>query len=205
MDKIMEYIKRNYNPVSVIVYGSYADGSNGPGSDFDALVISENYDIFHDTSYVDDIPLDLFVYPVSYFEGDFDCNAFLQIFDGEILIDTEQKGAALMARVLSYMNRLPCKTNEEIEAAISWCEKMLARTKRRDAEGMFRWHWVLIDSLEIFCDMMHHIYLGPKKTLKWMEESYPEAFACYKKALFELSERSLTNWIVYMKQMIPKR
>ena len=35
------------------------------------------------------------------------------------------------------------------------CKKMLLRTLRSDAEGLYRWHWVLIDSLEIFCDAVH--------------------------------------------------
>lgn len=200
MDRIIEYITRKYNPVSLIVYGSYADGSNGPKSDFDALVISERHDISHDTSCVDGIPMDLFIYPVSYFKDDFDCNEFIQIFDGKILLDSEQMGAKLKARVLSYMDSLPPKTNAEIGAAIDWCEKMLARTKRRDVEGMFRWYWLLTDSLEIFCDMMQQIYLGPKKTLRWMEDAHPEAFTYYKKALMELSEESLTNWILYLRE-----
>lgn len=53
-------------------------------------------------------------------------------------------------------------------------ESMFERAKRGDCEGLFRWHWVLIDSLEIFFDIMHHPYFGPKKTLKWMEEKHPE-------------------------------
>ena len=61
-------------------------------------------------------------------------------------------------------------------------ESMFERAKRGDCEGLFRWHWVLIDSLEIFFDIMHHPYFGPKKTLKWMEEKHPESFDCYRKA-----------------------
>jgi hypothetical protein len=76
---------------------------------------------------------------------------------------------------------------------------MLARVKRYDAEGMFRWHWVLIDSLEIFCDVMHYPYWGPKKSLKWMEENHPTAFACYQMALADFSMDSLENWIAYIK------
>lgn len=38
--EIIEYIKSRYAPLSVIVYGSYADGSNNAGSDFDALVLT---------------------------------------------------------------------------------------------------------------------------------------------------------------------
>ena len=90
-------------------------------------------------------------------------------------------------------------TKAEMDANVDWCIKMLARVKRYDAEGMFRWHWVLIDSLEIFCDIKQHTYWGPKKALKWMEKNHPSAFVCYKNALDNFSINSLENWIAYIK------
>ena len=102
-------------------------------------------------------------------------------------------------KVLSYLQNRPQKTKAETDADVDWCIKMLARVKRYDAEGMFRWHWVLIDSLEIFCDIKHHTYWGPKKALKWMEQNHPSAFVCYKNALDNFSIDSLENWIRYIK------
>ena len=67
MEQIIEYIKRNYNPISIILYGSYANGTNNLNSDFDSLVISYDHEQFHDTSFVNGIQLDVFVYPVSYY------------------------------------------------------------------------------------------------------------------------------------------
>ena len=199
LEKIIEYIKQRYNPLSIILYGSYANGTNNLNSDFDALVISFDHEQFHDTSFVDGIQLDLFVYPASYFEGDYDCNDFIQIFDGKIIVDRGGQGKALQAKVQSYLQNRPQKSRTEIDASVNWCIKMLARVKRCDAEGMFRWHWVLIDSLEIFCDVKHHPYRGPKKSLKWMEENHPTAFACYQTALTDFSMESLENWILYIK------
>lgn len=198
MDQIMEYIKLHYSPLSVIVYGSYADGSNNQNSDFDALVISANHKEFHDTSFVDGIQLDVFVYPTSCFNGDFDCDNFVQLFDGKILLDTDGLGAMVKNRVLSFIDSRSRKSREEILSQIAWCRKMFLRTKRGDTEGMFRWHWVLIDSLEIFCDTVDHAYFGPKKTLRWMEAAYPEGFAHYKKALYQLDRNSLDAWIRYL-------
>ena len=201
MKPIIEYMKQKYSPLSIILYGSYANGTNNLNSDFDALVISQNHEQFHDTSFVDGIQLDVFVYPASYFDGDYNCNDFIQIFDGTIISDTDEIGKTLQNKVRTYLENLPCKTKEEIQSGIDWCVKMLARIKRGDAEGMFRWHWVLVDSLEIFCDAMHHVYLGPKKTLAWMEETHPEAFALYQKALFELSEDALEDWVMWLKEL----
>lgn len=199
MNEILEYIKQKYEPSSLIVYGSYADGSNNQNSDFDALVLSKNSDVFHDTSFVGGVQLDLFVYPETYFENEVNYDDFVQIFDGKIVMDEEERGANLKTAVLNYMPNRAYKSEEELRNEIDWCEKMLMRTKRHDAEGMFRWHWVLIDSLEIFCDLKQHMYLGPKKTLKWMKKKYPEAFEMYSKALFEFSEESLEQWITVLK------
>ena len=199
LEQIIEYIKRKYNPLSIILYGSYANGTNNLNSDFDSLVISYDHEQFHDTSFVNGIQLDVFVYPASYFDGNYDCNDFVQIFDGKIIVDSDERGKALQTKVQSYLQNRPQKSKAEIDASVDWCVKMLARVKRYDAEGMFRWHWVLNDSLEIFCDVMHHPYWGPKKSLKWMEENHPTAFDCYQTALADFSVDSLENWIAYIK------
>uniref|UniRef100_UPI0040571690 nucleotidyltransferase domain-containing protein n=1 Tax=Acetatifactor sp. TaxID=1872090 RepID=UPI0040571690 len=202
LEQIIEYIKQKYNPLSIILYGSYANGTNNLNSDFDSLVISYDHEQFHDTSFVNGLQLDVFVYPASYFDEDFDCNDFVQIYDGKIIMDSDEKGKTLQTKVLSYLQKRPQKSKAEIEASVDWCAKMLARAKRYDTEGMFRWHWVLIDSLEIFCDIMKHPYFGPKKSLKWMEENHPVAFTCYKKALEDFGMDTLENWIAYLKNAI---
>lgn len=201
-DKIIDYIKKTYKPSSVIVYGSYADGSNNEHSDFDALVISDKHQKYHDVSFVEGVQLDVFVYPSTYFESDFDLEDFVRIFDGKVVLDIIGQGEKLQRQVLSFMESRKAKTEEEIKDGIDWCWKMLLRTYRLDAEGMFRWHWVLTDSLEIFCDAVHHIYLGPKKSLKWMKENHPKAFAVYENALFNFNQESLHKWISYLEHLI---
>lgn len=202
MEQIIEYIKEKYEPLSVIVYGSYASGTNNLNSDFDALVVSPSFEQCHDTSFVNGIQLDVFVYPKSYFDKDWDCNDFIQIFDGKVIIDSENIGKNLKDHVVSYLQNRPYKTCSEIKEDIDWCVKMLERTKRCDAEGMFRWHWLLTDSLEIFCDIKRYPYMGPKKALKWMEETHPYAFRLYKKALTDFETESLEKWILYIKLQI---
>lgn len=203
MEQIMKYIQQKYAPLSVILYGSYANGTNDLNSDFDALVISSHREQLHDTSFIDGIQLDVFVYPASYFNEDYNCEDFVQIFDGKIIIDNNNIGNTLQAHIQKYVQNRPCKTYAEIQANVDWCAKMFERAKRCDAEGMFRWHWVLIDSLEIFCDIMHHPYFGPKKSLKWMAENHPVAYSCYEKALSDFNIDNLYNWITYIKtQMI---
>ena len=103
MEQIIEYIKRKYNPLSIILYGSYANGTNNLNSDFDSLVISYDHEQFHDTSFINGIQLDVFVYPASYFDGDYDCNDFVQLFDGKIIVDSDERGKVLQTNVQSYL------------------------------------------------------------------------------------------------------
>lgn len=198
MDTIISYIKQKYAPLGIIVYGSYADGSNESDSDFDALVITDDTKALHDTSFIDNIRLDVFVYPKVYIESQVNPEEFIQIFDGRIIFDTDNIAKNLKQRIIEYVKNLPMPTKEEITEQIVWCKKMLQRTKRQDAEGMFRWHWLLIDSLEIFCNTVGYRYLGPKKALKQMQEEYPSGFALYEKALKTLNEKALSDWIAYL-------
>ena len=39
MEQILEYLKNTYSPVSILVYGSFADGTNDETSDFDCMLI----------------------------------------------------------------------------------------------------------------------------------------------------------------------
>lgn len=200
MEKIINYIKEKYNPLTIIIYGSYCDGTNNLNSDFDALVISKDHQQCHDTNYINDIQLDVFVYHYSYFLNNYNLELFLQIFDGKIIVDTDDIGKKLKTAVLEYLKK-KTKTKEEIQSNVDWCIKMLDRTKRLDSEGMFRWHWLLVDSLEIFCDILKHPYFGPKKTLNWMKTNHPDIFVIYKDALQYLEYDYLFRWVQCIKKL----
>lgn len=204
MTEIVDYIKQKYDPACIIVYGSYADGSNNAHSDLDALVLRESGGELHDVSVVGDIRLDVFVYPVSRFESDFDINEIIQIFDGKIILDRDGIAERLIGKARAYIENIPAKTPEELSEEAEWCEKMLLRAKRGDAEGLFRLHWLLTESLEIFCDIVRRPYLGPKKSLKFMRENHAKAFSVYSAALESSSVSALENWIGFLKGMIER-
>ena len=82
LEQISQYIKRNYNPISIILYGSYADGTNNLNSDF------------------------------------------VQIFDGKIIVDSNERGKALQMKVISHIQNRPQKSKAEIDAiSLFWSEK----------------------------------------------------------------------------------
>lgn len=194
MEKILTWLQEKYAPQAVILYGSYADGTAGEGSDFDALLLAD-HPAQHDVSVVEGVQLDVWVYPADYFTKDDALEEAVTILDGVILHDPQGLGKALQARVQAWWEAKPRKSAEENAASVAWCRKMLARTERADAEGFFRWHWLLTDSLEIACDLLHQSYRGPKKALRWLESGHPQVFAVYQEALTNFNREALRAWI----------
>ena len=199
-DKIISYLKETYQPNAIITYGSFADGSENENSDFDALIIAD-HEKKHDSSVIDGIILDVFIYPTELFRSEYEPMEFVQICDGIIVIDKNGIADHLQKRVRSYIESAPKKTVDEIREEIRWCEKMILRTMRKDAEGYYRWHWVLFDSLEIYCDIKGLYYYGPKKALRLMEQTDEEAFRKYSKALKIFEQEHLSDWISYLKRI----
>ena len=199
-NQILQYLMYAYHPQAIITYGSFADGSANLNSDFDALVITDCQKK-HDASIIDGTVLDVFVYPAETFQKDYDPEEFVQVFDGKILLDINGTAEKLQKKVLAYIASQKSKTPDEIQQELDWCEKMLARTERGDAEGYYRWHWLLCDSLEIYFDMKGRYYYGPKKSLRMMQKDDPEGFRMYSEALKTFDRDSLSEWISYMENM----
>lgn len=201
MRSILSYLQDRYQPLSIILYGSYADGSNSPNSDFDALVVISDGNKYHDASIVDGVRLDVFVLPLAALEQDIDYNEFLQIADGTLIMDTNGIGCSLKNKVLAYRDSIPPKSAEDIQEELEWCKKMLSRAERKDTEGYYRWHWLLTDSLEILCDILREPYRGPKKSLRWLKENRPYLYSVYGDALRKADIEALQKWVDYLVEL----
>ena len=151
-ETIIRYLLDTYQPEAIITYGSFADGSAGEHSDFDALVIAGEKPT-HNASVVGGTLLDVFVYPSETFQQPYNPADFVQVAEGTIVLDESGAAERLKAAVQQYLNNLPEKTPEELRQEAAWCRKMLGRAAREDAEGLYRWHWLLTDSLEIYFDL----------------------------------------------------
>lgn len=133
-EKIVGYLKKTYQPDAVIVYGSFADGSANLNSDFDALIIAEK-EKAHDSSIVDGVVPDVFVYPAETFSADYDPEEFVQVWDGKIVLDEHGIAGQLKAKVLDYIEHLPKKTATEVAQEVEWPKKMLRLMEKSDAEA----------------------------------------------------------------------
>ena len=193
MENIISYLRKTYNPAGMICYGSYRDGTQNEQSDFDALLLTKEGNYIHDTSVVDGVRLDVFVYPLSW---EFTLDDFVQIYDGAVIVDENGAATALVQQVRQFVDKYPTKTPEEKEELKNWCSKMLHRSKRGDAEGSYRSHWLLTDSLQIYCDLRDRFYFGPKKTILRMQKEDPEGFTLLCNAMENRCH--LEPWINYM-------
>lgn len=202
-EKILNYIKQKYQPISIIVYGSYANKTNDESSDFDALVISDCENQKHDISLVEGVHLDVYIYDKDYSRKNI--NNFVHISDGIIVYDNDQFGEKFLKEVREIKNFLTLKSEEEILYDIEWCKKMCNRAKRNDAEGLFRLHWVLVDSLEIFCNINKKIYEGPKKSLAFMKDEYPDGYKRYFNALKKGDFVEIEGWVRYLEELTHKK
>lgn len=200
MDEILRYLKSTYHPHAIILYGSYANGTNGVSSDFDALLITSEKHPAHDESIIEGVKLDVFIYASSDFDKEIAYQDFVTVYDGKILLDERGMAQRLIADVRRHIDNQPPKTRDELRTQLAWCEKMLARTSRGDAEGYFRWHWLLVDSLEIFFELCHTPYWGPKKALLAMPKLDPIAAKKYQAALEAMDASALEEWVGYIRK-----
>lgn len=196
MERIINYLKEKYDPLALIVYGSYGDRTNNLNSDFDALIICDKGGNAHDTSTAFGVRLDVFVYSKDYIEKLEDMSEVLQIWDGRIICDTDNIACDLKNRVCEHIASLPKLTKDEKDDLKSWCKKMLERTEREDAEGLYRRHWLLTDSLEIWCSLKDIMYFGPKKTILRMQNEDADGFDLYYRAL--KNDDALGEWVGYL-------
>lgn len=202
-EKVINYLNWKYKPISIIVYGSYADKTNDACSDFDALVVSsdcQNYK--HDASLVDGVRLDVHIYNKNHLQNNI--NEFIHVANGIVVYDTDQLGEKLLNQIKLIKKNISLKSKDEILSDVEWCKKMCVRVRRMDAEGLFRLHWVLVDSLEIFCSASKKIYEGPKRSLAFMRESHPEGYTRYLKALKNNDFDSLDDWVRYLDDLVRK-
>lgn len=196
MEELLEYLKTTYSPIGMISYGSYGDGTQNSQSDFDALLICKDGAYRHDTSFVGDVKLDVFIYPVEAVLHPAHPEEFIQIHDGTVILDESGIAMGLLQQIRDYVAAVLPKTFEEKVELRSWCEKMLRRSERCDAEGLYRGHWLLTDSLEIYCDIRNRFYFGPKKTMLQMEREDPRGFALFCEAM--KNRNHLEQWINYI-------
>lgn len=102
---------------------------------FDALIIAGK-EKAHDSSIVDGVVLDVFVYPAETFSADYDPEEFVQVWDGKIVLDEHGITGQLKAKVLDYIEHLPKKTVTEVAQKVEWPKKTLRLMEKKRCRGV---------------------------------------------------------------------
>lgn len=177
---LKNYLVNRYNCHSIILYGSYANGTQTKESDIDVICFSDNINPQNDTSKLLDIQLDAWIYPTEKMDNYED---LIHINDGIIVLNKKSICNQLMNNI-SYLYKEPIYISEnEVNFNKSWLIKTLSRAKKEDTEGNFRYHLLLTQSLEIYFQIIKVRYMGSKKSLEYLKNKDTEAFRFFEKAL----------------------
>ncbi len=182
MDSIKDYLKSKYYCHAIILYGSFADGTYTNESDIDIVCFSDRVDDRkNDTSVIDTRQLDAWIYPTKMMEQQ---EALLHINGGKIILDERKLCCKLLEDIDKIFNDGVKKLSiEQIDFQKSWLKKMVNRARKGDVEGNFRYHWLLVDSLEIYFEIRGLWYMGPKKSLIWLKENEQYTYKLFEDAL----------------------
>lgn len=180
--QVLEYLKHKYKCHMIILYGSYANGTNDDRSDIDIMGFSDDVNnCINDNSIINGVELDSWIYNTSDMTNVED---FIHILDGKVLLDEQEKSSTFFNRIQELYDRGPVKmSSNDKEHSVKWLNRMFNRCKKKDLEAYYRHHWLVVESLQIYFDIRGLWYLGSKKSLEWLKEHDLQAYELYALAL----------------------
>ena len=191
---IIRYLEEKYSPSSILVYGSYADGTEDRYSDFDCMLIVDEKTADVDNAVIGGVSLDCRIFTVfdTYSE---DLEPFLPVYDAVILKDRMGTARALKERVRGYVEANRVCPESEKRQILLWSVKLLRRMGKKDEEGNYRAIELLSQSLSDYFRLRDMFFPGSRKAIRWLQENDGEGFELYRKALLMRTNSSIEDWI----------
>lgn len=193
---IIAYLKERYDPLTIAVYGSYAEGTNDQHSDYDCLLIVKSKDRPHDDTVVDGVLLDCFLYSEQEVRQE-NVETFVPLYEAKLVYDTGI-GQALQSKVRNYVQSHTVHRPEEKRFLVSWIKKTMKRMEKPDEEGHFRAIALLAESMEDYCFLRDRFYFGSKKTIRFFQEEDEQGFLLFRKAITARSNKAIREWANYI-------
>lgn len=193
MQKIIDYLKERYNPLAIVTYGSFSCGMNDAYSDFDCMIIVDQKDSSHDDAVIDGVQLDCFVFTKEDVLGG-DSDTFLTVYDGNIVLDTDEIAANLKNRVRNYVAEHTVIPDDEKEFIISWIQKTMHRVEKNDDEGNYRALAFLWESITDYFLLRDLFYFGSKKAVAYLKENDAEGYRLYHHAITDRTNAAIREW-----------
>jgi len=196
MQGILDYLNKTYQPLAILLYGSYQNGTNDEYSDFDCMLIVAEKGKNHDDSVIDGVQLDCFLFTEEEtVSGDPD--TFLTAYDARIVKDNGS-GVALQQRVREYVAENSDIGEEEKQFIASWIRKTMKRAQKNDDEGSFRAIAFLWESLTDYMLLRGRFYFGSKKTIAFLRENDEAGYRLFRRAISERSNEAIAEWAEYV-------
>jgi predicted nucleotidyltransferase len=167
---------------TVVLYGSYARGDAGDGSDVDLLYIRDAGPTLRDARVIDGVYFDGFVYPQDAFTT-ID-TALLRIVGGRVLRERDGAGTALLDRVRErFANGPDPLAADDRNMRIVWAHKMLGRAQSADGvEADYRRMSLILQALEDYFALRTLWFRGAKVAFPWLQLHDDAAYAAFETA-----------------------
>lgn len=195
-ESVIRYLTETYHPLAILLYGSYADGTNDETSDFDCMIIVEQKQKNHDASVVEGVPLDCYIFTEEETKEE-EADTFLTVYHAQIVQDNGA-GAALKRRVTEYVDSHSVIDSEEKKFISAWIRKTCRRIGKGDEEGSFRAFALMGESLADYCLLRDRFYFGSKKTIRYLKEADLEGYKRFCRAMKNRDNASIIAWLEYV-------
>jgi hypothetical protein len=180
---------------TILLYGSRANGTHTPDSDYDIAAFAPVSDLRRVTGVLAEGFSDIFVYPEATLQDITD--DLLRLRGSTVLLQRGHEGAAFLDRLEGRFLAGPAKLSiTEERARKDWLVKMAARSRRGDPEGNFRRAWLLTSALEDYFVFRQAWFQGPKKALAWLSVHDRKGHALFVDALAPESDTDSIDRLV---------
>ncbi|MGB8856746.1 MAG: nucleotidyltransferase domain-containing protein [Burkholderiales bacterium] len=187
---------------TILLYGSRANGSARPDSDYDIAAFAPVEKTIRDARVVEGMFLDTFIYPESELLNPIE--EHLKLRGSKIVLQRETDVENFLHQ-LEHLFRIgpTALPADEIEARKVWALKMAERMKYGDVEANYRRVWLLTALLEDYFHIRGLWCQGPKKSLIWLKKFDAAVHDAYCAALEPGARHETIHALV--KLVIPKQ
>jgi predicted nucleotidyltransferase len=187
-----DYLVQQYNPHTVIVYGSRARDQATDSSDIDIACYCDNTEEIKDARLFHGVYLDAWIYPTLSMDNIDEED--LRFEDGCLLLDQRGLGEKFLQRVMDKLHQGPKKPSKsDIEHTTEWIHKMLLRAANNDIDGQYRKIWLQFQLLEIYFQLRGKWFLGHKKSFEYLQKHDVEAFNLFEQVYANTTDYEKLN------------
>jgi predicted nucleotidyltransferase len=178
---VLNYLNEKYKPSLIILYGSYYTNTFNFESDIDLILYAPVPEFIHDSSIINEVQLDAWIYPE---KEKIRTEKLIHILPCEIIKDDNNIGRSLILKIEKFRDKTIKEMSDSERIQLnSWIDKMLNRAKENTIEANYRYNWLLHELPELYCQIRNQYYNGPIKTLKRIKDENLDIYNIYMELL----------------------